>query len=53
MDRIVIGRIFDKYENPFHHLKNGVVWDVMPCDYCRNRVSEELSASIIKVTRIG
>jgi hypothetical protein len=32
-------------------LKNGVFWDVTPCDSCKNRVSEKLSASIIRVTR--
>jgi hypothetical protein len=34
-------------------MKNGVFWDVTPCGSCKNRVSEELSASIIKATRIG
>jgi hypothetical protein len=43
-------------------MKNGVFWDVTPRDSCKNRcargtwhlhVSEELSASIIRVTRIG
>jgi hypothetical protein len=34
-------------------MKNGVFWDVTPCDSCKSRLSEELSASIIRVTRIG
>jgi hypothetical protein len=34
-------------------MKNAVAWDVMSCGSCKNRVSEELSASIIRVTRIG
>jgi hypothetical protein len=34
-------------------MKNGVFWDVTPCGSCKNDVSEELSASIIRVTRIG
>jgi hypothetical protein len=34
-------------------MKNGVFWDVTPCGSCNNRVSEELSASFITVTRIG
>jgi hypothetical protein len=33
-------------------MKNVVLWDVMPCGYCKNRVSKELSASIIRFTRI-
>jgi hypothetical protein len=33
-------------------MKNGVFWDVTPCGSCKNRVSEELSASFIRVTRI-
>jgi hypothetical protein len=33
-------------------MKNGFFWDVKPCGSCRNHVSEELSASIIRVTRI-
>jgi demethoxyubiquinone hydroxylase (CLK1/Coq7/Cat5 family) len=33
--------------------KNAVFWDVTPCGSCKNRVSEERSASIIRVTRIG
>jgi hypothetical protein len=33
-------------------MKNGVFWDVMPCGSLRTKVSEERSASIIKVTRI-
>jgi hypothetical protein len=32
---------------------NGVFWDVTPCGSCKNRVSEELSASFIRGTRIG
>jgi hypothetical protein len=34
-------------------MKNGVFRDVTPCGSCKNDVSEELSASIIRVTRIG
>jgi hypothetical protein len=34
-------------------MKNAVFWDVTPCGSCKNDVSEELSASIIMVTRIG
>jgi hypothetical protein len=34
-------------------LKNGVFWDVTPCGSCKNGVSEELSSSFIRVTRIG
>jgi hypothetical protein len=34
-------------------MKNDVFWDVTPCGSCKNRVSEELSASFIRVTRIG
>jgi hypothetical protein len=34
-------------------MKNGVFWDVTPCDSCKIEVSEELSASFIRVTRIG
>jgi hypothetical protein len=32
---------------------NGVFWDVTPCDLVRTDVSGELSASCIRVTRIG
>jgi hypothetical protein len=32
-------------------MKNGVFWDVTPCGSYKN--SEELSVSIIRVTRIG
>jgi hypothetical protein len=32
--------------------KNGVFWTVTPCSSCKN-VSEELSASFIRLTRIG
>jgi hypothetical protein len=34
-------------------MKNGVFWDVTPCGSCKNHVSEEYSASFIRVTRIG
>jgi hypothetical protein len=34
-------------------MKNAVFWDVMPCGSYRNHVSEELSPSIIRMTRIG
>jgi hypothetical protein len=34
-------------------MKNVVFWDVMPCGSCKNRLSEELSASFIRVTSIG
>jgi hypothetical protein len=33
-------------------MKNGVFWDVTPCGSCKNRRSEELSASFIRVTGI-
>jgi hypothetical protein len=33
--------------------KNGVFWDVTPCGSCKNRVSQELRASFIRVTRVG
>jgi hypothetical protein len=35
-----------------HYMKNAVFWDVTPCGSCNTYVSEELSASIITVTRI-
>jgi hypothetical protein len=34
-------------------MKNGVFWDVTPCGSCKTDVSEELSASLIRVARIG
>jgi hypothetical protein len=34
-------------------IKSGVFWDVTPCDLVRTDVSEELSASFIRVKRIG
>jgi hypothetical protein len=34
-------------------MKNDIFWDVTPCDSLRTDVSEELSASFIRVTRIG
>jgi hypothetical protein len=34
-------------------MKNAVFWDVTPCGPCRNDVSKEFIASIIRVTRIG
>jgi hypothetical protein len=34
-------------------MKNAIFWDAMPVALVRTDVSEELSASIIKVTRIG
>jgi hypothetical protein len=34
-------------------MKNGVFWDVTPCGFVRTDVSDELSASIIRVTRVG
>jgi hypothetical protein len=34
-------------------MKNGVFWDVTPFALVRTDVSEELSASFIRVTRIG
>jgi hypothetical protein len=33
-------------------LKNGVFWDVTPCGSLRTDVSAELSASIVRVTKI-
>jgi hypothetical protein len=41
--------IFRLYE----YIKNGVLWDVTPCGSLRTDVSEELSASFNRVTRIG
>jgi hypothetical protein len=34
-------------------MKNVVFWDVTPCGSCKNWFSEELSASLIRVTIIG
>jgi hypothetical protein len=34
-------------------MKNGVFWDVTPCDSCKNRRFGGLSASFIRMTRIG
>jgi hypothetical protein len=34
-------------------MKNGVFWDVTQCGCWKNRISEELIASIIRVTRIS
>jgi hypothetical protein len=34
-------------------MKNGVYWDVTLCGSCKNRRFGELSASFIRVTRIG
>jgi hypothetical protein len=34
-------------------MKNVVFWDVRPCGTVRTDVSEELSTSFIRVTRIG
>jgi hypothetical protein len=34
-------------------MKISIFWDVTPCGSCKNRVSEELNASFIRVTRIG
>jgi hypothetical protein len=34
-------------------MKNGIFWDVTPAAFVRTDVSEELSASIIRVTIIG
>jgi hypothetical protein len=34
-------------------MKNGVFWDVTPCGSGKNRRSEEFSATIIRVARIG
>jgi hypothetical protein len=34
-------------------MKNAIFWDVTPCGLCKNPdVSEELSSSFIRVTRI-
>jgi hypothetical protein len=33
-------------------MKNGVFWDVTPCDSLRTEVSQELSASFVRVTRL-
>jgi hypothetical protein len=34
-------------------IKNAVIWDVTRCGSCKNRVSEQCIASIIRVTRIS
>jgi hypothetical protein len=34
-------------------MKNAVFWDLILRGSCKNDVSEELSVSIIRVTRIG
>jgi hypothetical protein len=34
-------------------MKNAILWDVTPVALVRTDVSEELSVSIIRVTRIG
>jgi hypothetical protein len=34
-------------------MKNGAFWDITPRGSCKTNVSEELSASFIRVTRIG
>jgi hypothetical protein len=34
-------------------MKNGIFWDVTPVVLVKTNVSEELSSSIIRVTRIG
>jgi hypothetical protein len=34
-------------------MKNAVLWDVTLCGSCKNRVSEERIASIIRVPNIG
>jgi hypothetical protein len=39
--------------NYFLFLKNDVFWDVMSSGCCKTDVSKELSASFIKVIRIG
>jgi hypothetical protein len=36
-----------------YFMKNGVFWDSTPCAFLRTDVSEELSASFIRVTKIG
>jgi hypothetical protein len=53
-------RILQKYTNFVRlkvftavAMKNGVFWDVTPYALVRTEVSEELSASFIRVTRIG
>jgi hypothetical protein len=34
-------------------MKDVVFWDIKPCSSCKNRLSEERIASIIRVTKIG
>jgi hypothetical protein len=34
-------------------MKNAVFWDVVPCGSCRNDVSGEIIASIMRVKRIS
>jgi hypothetical protein len=34
-------------------MNNAIFWDFTPCGSCKNRHSEQCSASIIRMTRIG
>jgi hypothetical protein len=37
----------------YYIMMNGVLWDVTLCGSCKNRISEQFSASFIRMTRIG
>jgi hypothetical protein len=45
--------LWDKRNFEIHLEQNAVFWDVTPCGSVRTDVSKELSASIIRATRIG
>jgi hypothetical protein len=42
-----------KHRKHINHLKNSVFWDVTPCGFVRDDVSEERVVSIIRVRRIS
>jgi demethoxyubiquinone hydroxylase (CLK1/Coq7/Cat5 family) len=54
LGRIAFMKHVKKVVSVFNQLKStcGVFWDVTPCDV-RTDLSEELSASFIRVTKIG
>jgi hypothetical protein len=45
--------IFARFEVFMVVTMKNAIWDVTPCDSCKNRRFGETSASIIRVTRIG
>jgi hypothetical protein len=53
MGMIYSTHAYSKWRKQEGELKNGVSCDVTPCGSCETGVSVELSASIIRVTRIG